>query len=110
MSEENIFQRITSLRDRLALLEARIGPFLRSAVSTELLEGVMPLHIHGGTGGGGGTLAPTTFKLPATASDPAYIDGYAIIYFYSTGGVDELRVRGKIGAVETQVTIENLSP
>ena len=59
---------------------------------------------------GGGTLAPTTFKLPATASDPAYIDGYAIIYFYSTGGVDELRVRGKIGAVETQVTIENLSP
>ena len=106
----DIFQQITSLRDRLALLEARIGPFLRSAVSTELLEGVLPLHIHGGTGGGGGTLAPTTLKLPATATDPAYIDGYAIIYFYSTGGVDELRVRGKIGAVETQVTIENLSP
>jgi hypothetical protein len=106
----DIFQQITSLRDRLALLEARIGPFLRSAVSTELLEGVLPLHIHGGTGGGGGTLAPTTFKLPATASDPAYIDGYAIIYFYSSGGVDELRVRGKVGAVETQATIENLSP
>jgi len=49
----DIFQQITSLRDRLALLEARIGPFLRSAVSTELLEGVLPLHIHGGTGGGG---------------------------------------------------------
>jgi len=106
----DIFQQITSLRDRLALLEARIGPFLRSAVSTELLEGVLPLHIHGGTGGGGGTLAPTTLKLPATATDPAYIDGYAIIYFYSSGGVDELRVRGKIGGTETQVTIENLSP
>jgi len=106
----DIFQQITSLRDRLALLEARIGPFLRSAVSTELLEGVLPLHIHGGTGGGGGTLAPTTLKLPATATDPAYIDGYAIIYFYSSGGVDELRVRGKIGAVETQATIVNLSP
>ena len=106
----DIFQQITSLRDRLALLEARIGPFLRSAVSTELLEGVLPIHIHGGTGGGGGTLAPTTFKLPATATDPAYVDGFAIIYFYSSGGVDELRVRGKVGAVETQVTIEDLSP
>ena len=106
----DIFQQITSLRDRLALLEARIGPFLRSAVSTELLEGVLPLHIHGGTGGGGGTLAPTTLKLPATATDPAYVDGFAIIYFYSSGGVDELRVRGKVGGTETQATLADLSP
>ena len=48
--------------------------------------------------------------LDACGTDPPYIDGYALLYFFSSGGVDELRVRGKIGAVETQVTISNLSP
>jgi len=107
----DIFQEIKRLQDTVALLWARVMPTVRPAgVSTEHLVGVLPIHIHGGTGGGGGTLAPTTLKLPATATDPAYIDGYAIIYFYSSGGVDELRVRGKIGGTETQATIENLSP
>jgi len=48
--------------------------------------------------------------LDGCATDPAYIDGYAILYFFSSGGADELRVRGKIGAVEQQVTLANLSP
>lgn len=49
--------------------------------------------------------------LDGCATNPSYLDGYAILYFYSDGaGTDELRVRGKIGAVETQVTLANLSP
>lgn len=48
--------------------------------------------------------------LDGCATNPAYIDGYAILYFFSAGGVDELRVRGKIGATETQATLANLSP
>lgn len=44
-------------------------------------------------------------------TNPSYVDGYVLIYFYSDGaGTDELRARGKIGAVETQVTLANLSP
>ena len=110
MSDENIFQLVRRLEAENAGLKALVGPVLRSRISTEMLAGVMPLHEHGGTGGGGGTLVPTTLKLPATATDPDYIDGYAIIYFYSTGGVDELRVRGKIGGTETQETLADLSP
>jgi hypothetical protein len=50
-------------------------------------------------------------RLASVAADPAYVDGEALLYFYSDGaGADELRVRGKIGAVETQVTLANLSP
>jgi len=110
MSDEDIFQLARRLEAEVASLKAMVGPLLRGGLSAALLKGVLPIHIHGGTGGGGGTLAPTTLKLPATATDPDYIDGYAIIYFYSTGGVDELRVRGKIGATETQVTLGELSP
>ena len=51
------------------------------------------------------------FVLDRATVNPAYADGYAILYFYSDGaGVDELRIRAKIGAVETQVTLANLSP
>ena len=51
------------------------------------------------------------WQLLKVGSDPSYVDGYAIIYFYSDGaGADELRVRGKIGATETQATLANLSP
>lgn len=52
-----------------------------------------------------------SFWLYKTNSDPAYQDGYALLYFYSDGaGVDELRLRGKIGATETQVSLADLSP
>jgi len=36
--------------------------------------------------------------------------GQAILYFYSSGGADELRVRGKVGATETQVTLADITP
>lgn len=49
-------------------------------------------------------------SLVAIASDPAYVDGQAILYFYSSGGVDELRVRGKVGATETEVTLADFTP
>jgi len=134
----DIHQTIANLRTRLSLLEGKIGPIITATgkISTGALIGVLPAHTHGGTSGGGGTLAPTDLnvdhideltathgvniegvllkdslaELPGLAADPAYVDGFAIIYFYSTGGVDELRVRGKIGGTETQVTLANLSP
>jgi len=108
----DIHQTIANLRTRLSLLEGKIGPIITATgkISTGALIGVLPLHQHNGTGAGGATLIPTIFRLPATATDPAYVDGFAIIYFYSTGGVDELRVRGKVGGTETQAVLANLSP
>lgn len=53
----------------------------------------------------------STINLPTVAADPVYVDGYCILYFYSDGGgTDELRVRGKMGAVETQVTLADITP
>jgi hypothetical protein len=49
-------------------------------------------------------------KFIARSTDPSYVDGYTILYFYSSGGVDEVRVRGKVGATETQVTLANITP
>jgi hypothetical protein len=108
----NVPQLITKLLARVSLLESRVNPVITSTgkLSTAALTGVLPAHTHGGVGQGGSSLQPIAFKLTAVAADPAYSDGYAIIYFYSTGGVDELRVRGKIGAVETQAVLANLSP
>ena len=49
-------------------------------------------------------------RFVSRSTDPDYVDGYANIYFYSSGGVDELRVRGKVGATETQVTLADITP
>lgn len=50
-------------------------------------------------------------RFQATTVNPAYEDGYLKLYFYSDGaGVDEFRVRGKVGATETQVTLANITP
>jgi len=46
----------------------------------------------------------------ATDTNPDYVDGYAILYFYSNAGTDEFRIRGKVGATETQVTVANITP
>ena len=49
-------------------------------------------------------------RLTGATADPAYVDGHVILYFFSSAGVDELRARGKIGAVETEVTLADFSP
>jgi len=96
MSGEDIFQKISRLEAEVAALKALVGPLLRGGMSTEHFVGVLPTQ--------------SSLRLSAVAANPAYVDGFAIIYFYSSGGVDELRVRGKVGATETQDTIADLSP
>lgn len=50
-------------------------------------------------------------RLKPVAVDPAYIDGYASIYFLSDGGgVDEVKVRGKIGAEQEEAILLDVSP
>ena len=96
MSDEDIFQKINRVEAELNALKALVGPLLRGGISTAALVGIMPTQ--------------ASLRLSAVAADPAYVDGYAIIYFYSSGGTDELRVRGKIGATETEVTLGDFSP
>ena len=96
MSDENLVQMVQRLNAEVAALKALVGPLLRGGVSTENLTGILPTQ--------------ASLRLSAVAADPAYVDGFAIIYFYSSGGVDELRVRGKVGATETQATLANISP
>jgi hypothetical protein len=52
----------------------------------------------------------SALHLVEVTSDPAYVDGHVLLYFYSSAGVDELRVRGKVGATETQVTLADITP
>ena len=63
MSGEDIFQKINRLEAEVASLKALVGPLLRGGLSTEAIVGVLPAHTHGGTGGGGGTLAPTALNI-----------------------------------------------
>jgi len=45
------------------------------------------------------------------STKPDYIDGYSIIYLYSDGaGDDTLQVRTKIGATETETTLQDVTP
>lgn len=49
-------------------------------------------------------------RLMPTDVDPDYEDGYIKLYYLSSGATQELRVRGKSGATETQVTLANITP
>jgi len=96
MSGEDIFQKINRLEAEVASLKALVGPLLRGGLSTEAIVGILP--------------AQSALKVSAVAADATYADGFAIIYFYSSGGTQELRVRGKVGGTETQATLADLSP
>ena len=50
-------------------------------------------------------------RYVALTTNPPYVDGEVIVYFYSDGaGDDQLKARGKVGATETEVSLGNITP
>lgn len=95
---------IVWLQQKIKELERQIRDLQIKSNQVSTGRYIRGAHIYGPSGGVGGV------RLTPIVVDPAYVDGYAIIYFFSLAGVDELRVRGKVGAEQEQVILADFSP